>query len=314
MRRRLSQSGNSDSSEMMLDTLTNVFGSIILIACVLTILPRELSRAPVTRSEEARGEIVERRMEAAEKELRRIQGDLAELAESVDPDLAKLLERRDRLKTALAGLRAKVGEAEDDLMSDAKLKALANQADPDFMAAHLGKLKALLADEEAKSSAIKDKLIFLKDRMRDLKEEAGTLKGGRTETVRFPREKGTRRGSFPVIVIQGAVYPLAIGADLSENPGVARRALDLEDESFIADPIAGRGIKLPADRAVLRETIDAAKKQDTAISVYLYPDSHEVLQDLKAEIFAAGAAYGIEFMEKGQTLKFGEDGSQPPEL
>jgi hypothetical protein len=314
MKRRLSRPGNSDSSEMILDTLTNVFGSIILIACILAILPREVSRVTPAKIADARGEIIERRTKAAEAELRQVQKDIAELAESVDPGLAKLLERRDYLRSTLEDLRARVGDAETGTMSDAKLRALANHADPVLMASHLDLLKTRLTDEQVKNDAISDKRIFLKDRLKDLQEEAAALKEGRIQTVRFPREKGARRSSFPIILVKGSIYPLGIGADLSENPGIVRRDLDVEDGSFEAEPIVGRGLELPADRALLRETIEAAKKQNAAVSVYLYPDSHEVFQDLKAEIFAVGAGYGVEFVKKGKTLAFGENGTQPSEL
>ena len=55
MRRRLSGSSD-DSLELLLDTLCNVFGGIVLIACLLAIIPRATMPPPVCPNQPMRPE------------------------------------------------------------------------------------------------------------------------------------------------------------------------------------------------------------------------------------------------------------------
>jgi len=314
MRRRLGGGEGLDSSEMMLDTLTNVFGSVILIACVLAILPRHVMPPPLMAGEDARAQMVERRIEAAQADAERLKEDLARMGPDVDPELAGLESRRGSLRRTLDSLQSEVRQMKDADLDAAGLRASAMSADPLAMAAQLEKLKATLAAEQATAGAAREKADFLKQRLDKLAAEAASPGNERFEMLRFPREKGVLRGPFPVILTGGGIYPLAVGVDLRKNPTVKRLPVAGDAESFRAEFLRGRGIKLPADRALLIQTLKAAVALDLMISIYLYPDSHELFQDLKAAIFEAGGSYGVEFQEEGSVLRFGAGGTQPPEL
>lgn len=314
MNRKLGKGESLDSSEMMLDTLTNVFGSVILIACVLAILPRHVMPPPLMAKEDARAQMVERRIDAAEAEIKRLQDDLVLLDQDLDLELAELESRRDSLKRTLDGLQFQLSKLREAELDAAGLRALTMRSDPSEMAGRLKALKALRDQEQTAVGASREKVKFLEQRLEKLAEEVDAADKGRFEMVRFPREKGVLRGSFPVIVAGGGIYPLNLGAGLRSNPAVRRLPLADDPDAFRADLVAGRGIKLPEDRDILIQTLKAAVRQDHMISIYLYPDTHGIFQDLKAAIFEAGGSYGVEFQKEGARLTFGAGGTQPPEL
>jgi F0F1-type ATP synthase membrane subunit b/b' len=314
MRRKLGAGGGLDSSEMMLDTLTNVFGAVILIACVLAILPRHVMAPPLLADEAARAQMVERRIEAAEAEVKELKADLAKLGADVDPVLAELESRRESLRGALESLQKDVRQMRESEVDTAALRALALGSSPEAMAERLRELRDSLAREQSSAGVAREKVEFLKRRLAMLSEEARLAGQGRLEMVRFPREKGVRRGSFPVIVSGGGIYPLVVGAEHRANPAVRRLPVEASSDAFRAELVKGKGMKLPEDRDVLIRTLKSAVAADLAISIYLYPDSHELFQDLKAVVFEAGGSYGVEFQEAGSKLTFGSEGTQPPEL
>jgi hypothetical protein len=76
MKRRLQSASESDSLELLLDTLCNVFGGIVLIACLLAILPRQEMSSPLMPSESASAEMLERRLIAAREETIRLKSEI----------------------------------------------------------------------------------------------------------------------------------------------------------------------------------------------------------------------------------------------
>lgn len=296
----------------MLDTLCNVFGSVILIACVLAILPRQ-TMPPSLVLDELTGIMLERRIEFAEGELERLTEEIDLFEVASDPDLATLQNRRDSLKQTFGALQARATVREDAEIDSAALRAIAAQGNPTLLASRLQELKAGLAEIEAASKVAEEKIAFLEKRLKKLQAEAKALKGGRVNLVRFPRERAQRRDPFPIIVWRGAIYPLQVGVHLNDNPAIHRIPW-MDDDAFSAKPVEGQGWTLPADKEALKATLRATERRGLTISIYLYPDGHELFQDLKSEIFEAGGTYGIEFVDAGRTLNFGSTGTQPPEL
>ena len=80
---------------------------------------------------------------------------------------------------------------------------------------------------------------------------------------------------FPIILKYGRVYPLAEGVTLEDSATIKRTATGLGD-AFLAEPIKGRGHQLPAASNDLRETLKVAKRESLYVSIYVYPDSHDV--------------------------------------
>lgn len=311
MSRKLIESQSGDSLDLLLDTLTNVFGVVILIACLLAILPRG-NTSPLLPAQEARSQMVERRIETTRRELARAQAEIQTLATGADPALAAEQSRRDSLQRSLDRLMREESVLTDTITTAAELRALATNGDPAAMQSALTALQARESEAATAAAATRAKTIFLKERLGNLTAEAGELAKGKINQLRFPRERRGKLGPFPVIVSGNAIFPLQIGRNLDDNPAVGRLPI-AGQEAFRAAPKPGVGMTAK-DGAVLLATLAAAKNRGCYITVYLYPDSHAAFADLKAIIHKADVPYGLEFVAASRALNFGEEGTTPPEL
>lgn len=313
MKRIRHLSNQTDPLELMLDTLSNVFGGIILISCLLALIPRHESQVSITIENQARGEMIERRLSSAKEQLAEAEATIRGLSDGVDPGEGVLNLRRNKLEVLVEKLRSESKASEDSELSNAELEALAKSGDPEVLGKELERLHRIAAEKEGISKSIIEKIKFLSGRLDTLSKELKNLKKGITQQLRFPRERGGRKDPYPVIVWGGGVYPLVTGANLSNNPAVAREDIPGVD-GFRAKPIKGKGCQNPLNNKEFRAGIKAAKIRGEYVSIYLYPDSHAIFRDLKAALFEEGIGYGIEFEPAFHVMAFGSDGTKPPEL
>lgn len=312
MKRRLNGAGDSDSLELLLDTLCNVFGGIVLISCLLAIIPRQQMPPPLLPAQSAEKEMIERRIIAAEQEARRLQAAIDRLAESTDPELAELQARRDSLKKLQEHLDTSIKERADLEFDEAKARALVAKGNKEVLEERLAELRAQKFKTENILNATSDKIRFLEMRCKNLSEEAAKLAKGKVQAVRFPRERSAAALPFAIIIRHNAVYPLMIGRYMRPNPAIQK--IPQTAESFQAKPIKGQGITLPKDDSDLDVTLKAMTDGKYYAALYLYPDSHSVFADLREALAKAGLKYGLEFVGGEQELNFGPQGNSPPEL
>lgn len=312
MKRRFSGSGD-DSLELLLDTLCNVFGGIVLIACLLAIIPRAALPPPLLPTAEASTQMTERRIVSARAELQRLEREIKGLPQSVDPERTALQNRRDSLARTVDARRTTRKEIEGKETSEANARSIVASSDPDALNEALERIKRQVVGEENLANASEEKIRFLEERMKLLSEEAETLGKGKVQAVRFPRERMKDGSPFPIIAQYAQLYPLLIGNQLEANKAIHREP-SADRDGFRADPIPGNGIALPDSRPLLMATLKSAASKGHYVSIYLYPDSHEVFQELRNALADEKIPYGLEFEESEHRLSFSSSGSAPPEL
>lgn len=312
MKKRFSQS-DGDSLELLLDTLCNVFGGVVLIACLLAIIPRASVPPPLLPVEMATSEMTERRISTAKSEISQLDAKINELSLGVDPSKSDLLAKRESLRQTLAGVKSQRQETDDEKITEAEVRTTVVQVNPKDLREKLDQIQMQVLRMENLVKSEDQKIQFLTERMKQLDEESTVLSKRKVQAVRFPRERTRNSSPFPIIVRHGQVYPLVIGASLTPNDALIKNTTSKGD-AFRIEPIKGKGMTLPESRARLSETLKAAAAEKTYISIYLYSDSFGVFQDLKNAIIDAKMSYGLEFMENGSPLTFSSEGSAPPEL
>lgn len=312
MKRRFSGSSD-DSLELLLDTLCNVFGGIVLIACLLAILPRATMPPPLLPAAEASTQMIERRIASAKAEMQRLETDIEGLPQPVDPERNALQNRRDSLARIVEARRAERKEIEGKETSEANARSIVASSDPDALNEALERIRRQVVGEENLANASQGKIRFLEERIKLLGEEAETLAQGRVQAVRFPRERMKEGSPFPIIVQYGQLYPLRIGRNLGANNSIQRIPY-ADGDGFDARPVLGRGLTMPESTETLNSTLKAVREEGLYVSIYLYPDSHSVFQDLRNALSEAKIPYGMEFMDSARKLGFSSTGSAPPEL
>ena len=123
MKRKL-HSNQQDSLDLLLDTLCNVFGGIIMIACLLAMLSRpQVSKEaanPENPTDHESGVLVEKRIEMAQAELDGLEKLRAQLQSEDDPSLRPLITQLTALKKTAEKLRQE--KAKQDEIATIKAK------------------------------------------------------------------------------------------------------------------------------------------------------------------------------------------------
>jgi len=218
-------------------------------------------------------------------------------------------------KWSNGGLKLRRGSAlsEEARLSNAELEALAATGDPETLEKELQRLQRLATDAEVQSRTILEKAEFLTGQVDSLSTDLEEFEQGITQQLRFPRERAGRKDPFPAIVWGVGVYPLQTGAKLSSNPAVSMTPIPTQN-AVEANPIRGEGFGAPLDDSGFIEALKTIQARDGYVTIYLYPDSHAIFRELKRALFAAGVGYGVEVVPELRTLRFGSDGTMPPEL
>jgi hypothetical protein len=297
----------TDSLDLLLDTLCNVFGGIILVACLLALLTRDQKGETPKIVSASNGQLLERRIDAANSEITGLKALLAELDREGDADLRRLASERDSLKQTLDRLR----QEKTQLQNQKAQQATGAFLDP---GKELTALRLQVQRKQVELETAKSQMAAAGEKQRDLTDRLSRLQGAirdseakRIVKLRFPKERSKTKGAVPVIVRHGQIFPVS-----EDFPGLEMTQLDTD--SFEVIPKPGGGLNLPVLANAVRELIAGCQRQDGYLTIYVYPDSFAVFRELKALIHEAGCDYGVEVCDDGRTLRFGSRGTSPAPL
>jgi hypothetical protein len=312
MKRRL-HSNNQDSLELLLDTLCNVFGGIILIACLLAMLSRpkpEMQPANEVVDHES-GILLEKKIEQARAELDGLQKLRAQLQSEDDPSTRPLITQLEALKKTAEQKRQE--RAKQDEFAADKAEQIIRDA---------GKEMARLREQEQAlekklgvmnkdTEAARQNHDAIKKKLTDLQLELESVDTLKIEKLRFPRERQIDKPPAPIIVRHGQVFPLF---DASGNPAPGIQHVSSPDKSFTAVPQPGQGLMPLRDATRLREFLPALVGQNRYLTIYVYPDSYATFRELKKLIFELGLDYGLDLCTEHRVLIFTANGAKPAPL
>jgi hypothetical protein len=297
----------TDSLDLLLDTLCNVFGGIILIACLLALLTRDQDGATPQLVSESHGQLLERRIEAANNEITGLKELLAELDREGDSDLRRLASERDSLKQTLDRLRQ-----EKTQMQNQKAKQAAGAfLDP---GKELTTLRLQVQQNQLELETAQSQIAATAEKQRDLTDRLLRLQGSirdseakRIVKLRFPKERSKTKRASPVIVRHGQVFSVS-----GEFRGLAVTKPDAD--SIIVTPIPNEGLTIPTHTQEILALINRCNVNQTYMTIYVYPDSFDVFRELKSLLHQTGCDYGIEVIDHEIPLQFGSTGTSPSPL
>jgi hypothetical protein len=312
MKRRL-HSNNQDSLELLLDTLCNVFGGIILIACLLAMLSRpkpEKQTANEVVNHES-GILLEKKIEQACAELDGLQKLRSQLQSEDDPSTRPLIDELQALKKTADQKRLERAAQDEQAASKA-----------DQVLRDAGKEVARLREQEQtlerklglmnkETEAVRERQAAAKKRLSDLQLELDNLNALKVEKLRLPRERQIAKKPAPVIVRFGQVFPLY---DTDAKPMSMVDHVSSPDGNFTAMPKAGQGFHPIRDAQRLRQFLPRLVGKNRYLTLYVYPDSYATFRDLKLLIFELGLDYGIDICAEHRVLIFNPDGEKPAPL
>jgi hypothetical protein len=272
-----------DSLELLLDTMCNTFGGIIMIALLIALLSRD------TDANASATELFKKQLEQTERQIVEAESLRSRFAESADTNLLEAIE----LLRAREELQRKIEEARQEIASNATLQArIAATNDP-------GELGRLMTQKEARQ---KEERILVGQIEREKKS--------RERPLRLPRERVTGKRTFYFILRYGKIHPVHLMRDGRRE--LNRQSLDWQTtpQGESAMPRRDAGIDLPAFARMLNEV----PAQTFAIHFLAYNDSFPLFLAARQGPLARGFDTGWEFLSEEKPVIFSSRGEAPPAL
>jgi hypothetical protein len=299
----------ADSLYMLLDTMCNAFGGIILLAVLVTLLTSTEKRSQAAASTDSQ-EMLQRRLALAKTNLQQSLRLLASLQSKANGERWKaqvaLLASRKELQNAIQ-------RARDTIALNTRKLDSANAADPaerlKFLDAQLAAAQAHKLELQNSLNATEDNKKRLKERLEALNHEAAVKYNESVRALRLPKEHETGKRAMYIIIQYGLAYPCR-NADLSRNESSINWVSHLNDE--IANPIRGRGIDLVRNPPELESYFRSQSKDSVYVAFCVFEDSFPAFLRAKQLVVDSALAYGWEpFRNEDGPVTFSENGHKP---
>lgn len=268
-----------DSLEMLLDTLCNAFGGIILIALLVTLIAREAQRTEAaTRQGEQDPGLLERRLSRAEDDLNREEAYRDDLMrQRADPQLAarlRLVEEREFMRRTLEAMQDQGQDAAQRLASRSASAAAELQDQLQTLLARQETLNRDWTEEQNRHQTLEAAATEARDRAAHAETELRSLAERQTRRLRLPREHDTARKPWHFIARHGRLYPvhLLIGGHKERNTGsILWHAAP--DGNELLEPRPEVGLDPAAAGASLGSLFAAIPRDQFYLIFHVYEDS-----------------------------------------
>jgi hypothetical protein len=297
-----------DSLYMLLDTMCNAFGGIILLAVLVVLLT---SKEKIQSASAADATEMQRRVELAQTNLQQSLELAASLHAQANDDRWKtqvsLLATRQQLDDQIKLIREVAAQNAKELDANAG-------SDP---SQRLKQLNAQLADSEVKKLDAQNKIAVSEEEKKRVaaqliaanKQMAEVAKQSERE-LRLPREHDTDRQVVYAIVLYGRIY-------CCHNADGTRNETDIswtdKDGVEYADPRKNKGLDAVANAAQLRAFFTALAQNSRYVVFIASQDSFPAFIQAKQLAVESGVPYGWLPWRRGidGDLSFSSAGTMP---
>jgi hypothetical protein len=297
-----------DSLYLLLDTLCNAFGGIILLA-VLVVLLTSKEKTQTSKAADSQ-EMLQRRLSIAQTDLRKSQQLAASLQAKASDERLKqqvaLLSTRKELQDAIQQTRETVAQTSKDLDT-------ASAVDPSerlkFLNAQLAAAQAYKLEATNSLTAAEENTKHLKQRLADLERQVTAKLDELQRPLRLPKEHETGKRVIYIIARYGHIY-LCRNFDLSRNETDIDWTTTLTGET--AEPKQGFGIDPTGSTAGLINFFKNMSDDSVYVAFCVYEDSFPAFIRAKQLASNCGLAYGWEpFQISDGPVSFGAVGHTP---
>ncbi|MBT3638049.1 MAG: hypothetical protein HN531_14010 [Opitutae bacterium] len=201
---------NEDSLDLLLDTLCNAFGGIILITLLIALMSQEASESPETpKNFKTQWMLEQQTISKLDNEIvieesinanlqSDQQNDVSEKTSSALRDMDKLKQEKESLAERIALLQKKL------LSVPANSSNLAVD-----LQRQLRQLQKMDSENQELTSQLKKRIEQIEAKLSSANRDIASSKRERTQTLRLPKEKGkTGKKYIWVIVKYGNIYPI----------------------------------------------------------------------------------------------------------
>jgi hypothetical protein len=296
----------SDSLELLLDTMCNTFGGIVLIALLVALLSGNGGPSPNAAPSRA---LFDQRIALAEADLDALRKQAASPSED---DTATTAGELAAASAGLLAARADAAATSADTISRTEAIAANGGAAWRQIAEELRALTRREAELQNLIAATRSETARLRDREAALKAQAQRERDEQTVKLRFPKERTRTRNSLAVICQHGRLYPILTAAGAQDRANISWRTVGADSEETTT--LADRGIRLPADNRAWLDLLRTLRTENVYVAFYVYPDSYEAFRAARESAVEAHFEFGLKVVHAGRKLIWGSSGSSPPPL
>ncbi len=291
MSRRRRSSGQDDSLDLLLDTITNAFGGIVFMAILVAILVRVDAPESAESNRESPLESVERLRKKESLEAR-----IASASETV----AQLETRADQLPPTLASDYSRLQDLERQFEAASALRE------------RLTREEAEVAQEVREQASSNENLQIraaeLRGEIEEMEERLARETERRTTTSELPRERSTDKRQIAFLFRRGRIVRVTQGFSINAT-------LEPTEESR-ADLIApGEAYRVGASSGFPQDDLDRFRAEltglnpdDDYLAVGIWDDSFESYTALRKLMVEAGIEHSLLVMRDGQAIRLGGGG------
>jgi hypothetical protein len=269
-----------DSLELLLDTMCNAFGGIIMIALLIALLSRDASSETATDHIQRLLQSIEQQTTEAQQLQQRLK-----ISEPNTTAAFELLTQRDEL-------RQRIEAARHMIRSNTTALAAIPQIDP-------AETERLVAQLQSKTNDVQT-----------LQQQIDREMQARQRALRLPRERATGKKTYYFIVRFGRIYPVHAMRD-------GRRELNTQTLDWrhaeggeTATPKAGLGFDMPTFARLFAEI----PPQTYSIHFIVYNDSFPMFLAARQVPVSRNYDTGWEFLPEDRPVIFSSRGEAPPAL
>jgi hypothetical protein len=293
-----------DSLYLLLDTLCNAFGGIILLAVLVVLLTSKEKSQSAGSTDSA--EMLPRRLALAQTNLQQslqLSGELhAKAGDARWQQQMALLSTRNELQDALQQTRDTAAQDRGELDT-------AGAADPaerlKFLNAELATAQAGKLAAQNRLAAASQNLVRLKQRQADLQAQVTTQLDALQRPLRLPREHETGKRVLYIIVRYGRIYPCHNLDSSRDETDIHWTTTPGEDT---AEPIPGQGL----DPEAAASYFGGLSNEDVYLVFLTFEDSFPAFLSAKQSAVSRGIAYGWEpFRPEDGPIIFSTSGHIP---
>ncbi|MBT62043.1 MAG: hypothetical protein CML13_02375 [Puniceicoccaceae bacterium] len=288
---------NQDSMGLMIDTMCNGVGGLVLVAILIVLV--SMSESPSSAEGQMQRKQLENEVEALriQEDLLRSENDrMSQNDSDLEADFAETISARE-LKEQLSLIERKKAAIKDmeERLEQIRLDSeRAAVADPgQYVAEELKALNGLRNEVEQLEDQLaraKGNLEALKERYSELLSEVAEKKELKSRTLKTPVERRYSRYDF-IYVRYGKFYTLA--DEDAFTPGNQFEILGRNEYAVRFEPKKNAGVSL--DSRELRAFLEFSKRRGGTCMVGFYADSFGLYLPIKKMIDAYDLPLGIDF-------------------
>tara|TARA_Y100001933_G_scaffold252643_1_gene291920 strand:- start:2149 stop:3093 length:945 start_codon:yes stop_codon:yes gene_type:complete len=261
---------SDDSLDLLLDTLCNAFGGIILITLLIALMSQEANDAPTKpKSFKTQWMLEQQAISKIENEIIIEESIGASLQSEPGSDasgkVAAALREKETLEQQKQSLTESMKRLQKILSS---MPANSSNLAVDLQR-QLRQLQSMDVENEESADRLENEIEQIESRLASANRDIQSSKRGRTQTLRLPKEKGkTGKKYIWVIVKYGMIYPIDW-----EHPSTTKRIFTITepyDGAFAYSPIRTRGFSPFRNQADIIQYFRTIDSRETYLAFQVF--------------------------------------------